>query len=268
MNWAGTAMSFAMQGIFIPITIYTQSVLGMTPLQSGLTIAPMSLTAGIVAPFAGRLADRFGGKYLLVAGLALFGAGAAIVTALATVTSTQLDFFLPWVLTGVGLGLVFAPMTTIAMRDIKPAMAGAASGVLNTTRQLGSVIGAAVVGAVLQNQLAIALHDQAVTAAAHLPRAFQQPFVDGFAQAAKSGLQVGRGQTGASLPANLPTSIVGTVQHLVHDVFVNGYVIAMRPTVGVAVAVLAVASLSCLFVLNGRHASKEKTAPADVAVVA
>src|ERR1700686_2293459 len=65
MNWTGTAMSFAMQGIFIPVTIYTQSVLGMTPLQSGLTFAPMSLTAGIVAPFAGRLADRFGGKDLL-----------------------------------------------------------------------------------------------------------------------------------------------------------------------------------------------------------
>ena len=268
MNWAGTAMSFAMQGIFIPITIYTQSVLGMTPLLSGLTIAPMSLTAGIVAPFAGRLADRFGGKYLLVAGLALFGAGAAIVTGVATVSSNQLTFFLPWVLTGVGLGLVFAPMTTIAMRDIKPAMAGAASGVLNTTRQLGAVIGAAVVGAVLQNQLATALHDQALTAATHLPAAFQQPFVNGFAQAAKSGLQVGRGQTGASLPANLPPGVVGTVQRLVHDVFVNGYVIAMRPTVGVAVAVLAVASVSCLFVINRGQLPNEAAAPADLAVVA
>jgi len=268
MNWTGTAMSFAMQGIFIPITIYTQSVLGMTALQSGLTIAPMSLTAGIVAPFAGRLADRFGGKYLLMAGLALFGAGAAVVTGLATVSSTQITFLLPFVLTGLGLGLVFAPMTTVAMRDIKPQMAGAASGVLNTTRQLGSVIGAAVVGAVLQNQLAIALHNQAVTAAAQLPSAFQQRFVDGFSQAAKSGLQVGRGQTGASLPANLPASVVGTVQRLVHDVFANGYVTAMRPTVAVAVVVLAVASLSCLLVLNGRFRADEAAAPVDAAIVA
>src|SRR3989475_809224 len=235
-------------------------------IRSGLPFAPRSLTAGIVAPFAGRLADRFGGKYLLMAGLALFGAGAAVVTALATVTSAQIPFFLPFVLTGVGLGLVFAPMTTVAMRDIRPAMAGAASGVLNTTRQLGSVIGAAVVGAVLQNQLATALHDQAVTAAAHLPAAFQQPFVSGFAQAAKSGLQVGRGQTGAPLPANLPPAVVGTVQRLVHDVFVNGYVLAMRPTVAVAVVVLAVASLSCLLVINRRHVPDEAAAPIDVAV--
>src|SRR5260370_19869435 len=240
----------------------------MTPLLSGLTIAPMWLTAGIVAPFAGRLADRIGGKYRLIAGLALFGVGAAIVTAVATVSSTQLTFFLPWVLTGVGLGLVFAPMTTIAMRDIQPAMAGAASGVLNTTREIGSVIGAAAVGAVLQNQLAIALHDQAVTAAAHLPAPFQQPFVNGFTQAAKSGLQVGRGQTGASLPANLPPAVVGTVQRLVHDVFVNGYVIAMRPTVGVAGAPLAIASRSCLFVIHRPPVAQATTAPADLCVVA
>ena len=50
MNWTGAAMQFGMQGIFIPVTIYTQSVLGMTPLKSGLTVAPMSLAAGVVAP--------------------------------------------------------------------------------------------------------------------------------------------------------------------------------------------------------------------------
>ena len=265
MNWTGAAMFFGMQGIFIPVTIYTQSVLGMTPLESGLTVAPMSLTAGIVAPFAGRLADRFGGKYLLMAGLALFGAGAAIVTALATITSTQTTFILPFVVTGLGLGLVVAPMTTVAMRDIKPVLAGAASGVLNTTRQLGAVVGAAAVGAVLQNRLAVALHDQAVTAAAQLPPALEGQFVAGFDNAAKSGLQVGRGQTGASLPANVPASLVGTIQDVVHHVFVNGYVIAMRPTVAVAVAVLAVASVSCVLVLNRRQVPDEARAPVDVA---
>src|SRR6202165_300501 len=76
MNFTGAAMQYGMQGIFIPIAIYTQSILGMTALQSGLTIAPLSLSAGVVAPFAGRLADRIGGKYLLMAGLAVFGLGA------------------------------------------------------------------------------------------------------------------------------------------------------------------------------------------------
>jgi len=266
MNWTGTAMAFGMQGIFIPITIYTQSVLGMTPLQSGLTVAPMSLVAGIVAPFAGRLADRFGGKYLLMAGLAIFGAGAGIVTLLATVNSTQSTFILPFILTGLGLGLVFAPMTTVAMQDIKPAMAGAASGVLNTTRQLGAAIGAAAVGAVLQNRLAAALHDQAVASASQLPPAFQGRFINGFSQAAKSGLQVGRGQTGASLPTGLPAQVAGRIDQLIHDVFVNAFVLALRPTVAVAVGVLFVASLSCLFVLNRRRVPEQQVAPAEIAV--
>lgn len=253
MNWTGAAMQFAMQGIFIPITIYTQSVLGMTPLQSGLTVAPMSLASMVVAPFAGRLADRLGGKYLLMAGLALFGAGAALVTWSATLTSRSLDF-LPWfVVTGVGLGLVFAPMTTVALRQITSLQAAAASGVLNTTRQLGSALGAAVLGAVLQNRLAGELHDRAATASLQLPIPFRQGFVDGFARAAKDGLQVGRGQTGgAVLQAGLSAQVQQQLTQLVRDVFDNAYLAAMRPTVLVAVAVLALASLSCLLVSGGR----------------
>lgn len=267
MNWTSAAMSFALQGIFIVIPIYMQSVLGMTALQSGLTVAPMSVTAAILAPIAGRLSDRFGGKYLLMAGLAIFGAGTGIVTLVASASSTSATFILPWVVAGLGLGLIFAPMTTVAMQDIKPVMAGAASGVLNTTRQLGAVIGAAVIGAVLQNRLASSLHEQAVASANQLPPAFQARFVDGFAQAAKSGLQVGRGQTGASLPTGLPAQVAARIGQLIHDVFVNGYVAAMRPTVAVAIGVLAVASLSCLLVVNRRRAAGETAArAAEIAV--
>jgi EmrB/QacA subfamily drug resistance transporter len=266
MNWTGAAMAFALQGIFIVIPIYMQSVLGMTALRSGLTVAPMSVTAAILAPIAGRLSDRLGGKYLLMGGLAIFGAGAGIVTLLAGTNSTQSTFVLPFVVAGIGLGLVFAPMTTVAMQAIEPVMAGAASGVLNTTRQLGAVIGAAVIGAVLQNQLATAFHDQAVIASSHLPPAFRSPFVAGFTNAAKSGLQVGRGQTGAAVPAGLPAQVAARVGQLIHDVFVNGYILAMRPTVAVAIAVLAVASLSCLLVVNRRRAAVEAEAATAVAV--
>ena len=251
MNWTGGAMQFAMQGIFIPVTIYTQSVLGMTALQSGLTVAPMSLVAGIVAPVAGRLADRLGGKYLLMVGLAVFGGGAAWVTLSAATNSTSLQFTLPFVVTGLGLGLVFAPMTAMAMQRITPRDAAAASGVLNTTRQLGSVLGAAVTGAVLQSQLALALPGQARTASVQLPEPFRAGFVDGFRQAARSGLQVGRGQDGgAQVPAALPAQVRRQVLDLVHSVFASGYLAAMRPTVMVAVAVLALAALSCLVVVR------------------
>src|SRR5207247_833232 len=76
--------------------------------------------------------------------------------------STWINFLVPAIIAGAGMGMTFAPMTTIAMRNIQPRMAGAASGVLNTTRQLGAAIGSATVGALLQNQLATALPNEAL----------------------------------------------------------------------------------------------------------
>jgi len=267
MNWLTAAMAFGMQGIMLPLIIYTQSVLGMTALMSGLTFAPMSAASMVVAPFAGRLTDRFGGKYFLMTGLGLFGAGMAFFAAVASVTSTWQTFVLPLVGSGVGMGMIFAPMTTTAMRDIKPQQAGAASGVLNTTRQLGAAFGAAGVGAVLQNRLAVSLHDQAAGAAVQLPPAFQSRFLDGFTNAAKTGFQVGRGQTGGiQLPANVPAEVAAQLQHLVHDVFTQGYILAMRPTVGVGVAILALAAVSCLLVSNRKAAAAEPAGVEEIAV--
>ncbi len=267
MSWVTAAMAFAMQGILLPLIIYTQSVLGMTPLASGLTFAPMSVASMFVAPVAGRLSDRFGGKYFLMAGLSIFGAGMAIVAAVATVSSSWQTFLVPLTVAGIGMGMIFAPMTTVAMHDIKPQQAGAASGVLNTARQLGAAFGAAGVGAVLQNRLAVSLHDQASSAAAQLPPAFQSRFIEGFSNAGRSGFQVGRGQTGGvQLPENVPVQVAAQLQHLVHDVFTQGYILAMRPTVGVGIAILAVAAVSCLFVSRRRAAAAEPAQAQEVAV--
>src|SRR4029453_14307681 len=108
-------------------------------------------------------------------------------------------------LVGMGMGLVLPPTSTEAMREVPPALAGAAAGLLNTSRQVGGGVGAAIVGAVLQNQLASAIHDGAALAAHQLPAQLQQPFIDGFAEAVRGGLEVGRGQSGGvQLPAGLP----------------------------------------------------------------
>ena len=265
MNWTSLAVNFAMQGVFIPITIYTQSVLGFSPLRSGLTVAPLSVAIAVVAPFAGRLADRFGGKYLLMAGLAIFGAASAWIVLMATTTSHQLDFLPAFAVGGLGIGLVFAPMTTIALQRITAREAASASAVLNTTRQLGSVLGGAVLGAVLQNRLATELTSRAATAADQLPGPFRKGFASGFAEAAKQGLRIGRGQEGGfQPPAGLSPQLSRQLALLVHDVFVSGYVAAMRPAVMVAVAVLALASVSCLGVVGRRRVPASGTTPAVV----
>ena len=149
-NWIAAAISFGMLSMFLPVTIYLQSVRGFSALAAGLTFAPMSLTSMIIAPFAGRLADRIGGKYILMSGISLFTVGFSLVAYVAGPDSTWITFLVPAIIAGAGMGMTFAPMTTVALRNIQPRMAGAASGVLNTTRQLGAAIGSAVVGGLLQ----------------------------------------------------------------------------------------------------------------------
>ena len=254
--WVSAVVAFGMLGFFLPVTIFLQSVLGFSALKAGLTFLPMSLVSMIVAPFAGRLSDRFGGKYLLMLGLTCFAAGMGLVVYLISLNATQATFWGPAALAGVGMGMTFAPLTTVAMRDVRPQMAGAASGVLNTVRQLGGSIGSAVIGAVLQNRLATELHDQAVAQSGQVPPAFRGQFVNGFSQAASSGFKVGVGQSGGvQLPAGIPPATAHTLQSLFKQVFDQAYTNSVRPTLVVSIVVLAVGALSCLAIEGRSKAS-------------
>jgi EmrB/QacA subfamily drug resistance transporter len=265
--WLSGLNFFAMFGFFLATTIYLQSVLGMSAIQSGLTSLPATLAIATVSPFAGRFTDRLGGRYILLLGSVVFAAGIASFAIVASVSSSSFTFIVPLVLLGIGTGSMIAPIMTVAMKDIEPRMAGAASGLLNTSRQVGGAIGAAVVGAVMQNQLLSAMHDQAVSASAQLPPSFRAKFVDGFAAAATNGFQVGRGQSGgAQLPAGLPPQTAHLVQQLVHDVFVNGFVSALRPTLAVPVVVLLVGALTCLAIT--RRAAEPVATDVELAVAA
>src|SRR5437868_6814146 len=247
-NWIAAAISFGMLSLFLPVTIYLQSVRGFSALTAGLTFAPMSLTSMVVAPFAGRLADKIGGKYILLTGISLFTIGFALVTFVAGPDSTWLNFLVPAIIAGAGMGMTFAPMTTVAMRNISPQMSGAASGILNTTRQLGAAIGSAVVGALLQNQLATALHNQAVSHASQLPVDFRDRFIAAFSSVASNGFQIGTGQNGAALPAGVPPAVAARVAALAHDVFVSAYIDAMKATLVVPIAFLALTALTTLLI--------------------
>jgi EmrB/QacA subfamily drug resistance transporter len=247
-NWIAAAISFGMLSMFLPFTIYLQSARGFSALVAGLTMAPMSLTSMFIAPFAGRFADKVGGKYILMTGISLFTIGMASIALVAGPDSTWVNFLVPAIIAGAGMGMTFAPMTTVAMRNIEPRIAGSASAVLNTIRQLGAVIGSAVVGAVLQNQLATALHDQAVSHAAALPAALQERFVAIFTNISSNGFNVGAGQTGAKLPANIPPAVAQQLTSLAHDVFVSGYIDAMKHTFVLPIVFLAFTALTTLLI--------------------
>jgi EmrB/QacA subfamily drug resistance transporter len=262
-NWIAASIAFGMMSLFLPIVIYLQSVRDFSALTAGLTLAPMSLTSMIVAPFAGRWADRIGGKYILMVGIFLFAVGFATITFVAAPDSTWINFLAPAIIAGAGMGMTFAPMTTVAMRNISPRMAGAASGVLNTTRQVGAAVGSAVVGALLQNNLANTLHDQAVIHAASLPAAYREQFVAAFSSVATNGFEIGTGQNGAKLPPGLPPDVAQQITTLAHDVFVTGYIDALKPTLVLPIAVLALTALSALLIKRRKRTEVPQAEPAS-----
>ena len=269
-NWIAASIAFGMMSLFLPIVIYLQSVRDFSALTAGLTLAPMSLTSMVVAPFAGRMADRVGGKYILMAGILLFSIGFASLTFVVGPDSTWINFLVPAIVAGAGMGMTFAPMTTVALRNVSPRMAGAASGVLNTTRQVGAAVGSAVVGALLQNNLATALHDQAVSHAAALPGAYREQFVAAFSSVAANGFEIGTGQNGAKLPTGLPPEVAQQLTALAHDVFVTAYIDALKPTLVVPIAVLALTALSALLIRRNEQpvVQQVESSSEDVAAAA
>ena len=196
-------------------------------------MAPASLVSMFVAPAAGRLTDRIGGKYILMVGLLLFAGGMGTIAFIAQTSSAWYDFLAPQAVAGIGIGCIFAPMTTVAMRNVNPVMAGAASGVFNTTRQVGTVIGTAGVGALLQNRLLAGFTTQVEQRGAALPRPARDRLLAGFQSAAKSGLGVGSGSR---------------TSRLAGEIYTHGFVAAMRPTILVPVLFLIAGAVSCVLI--------------------
>jgi MFS family permease len=270
-NGVSIVITFAMFGLFLPLTIFLQSVLGLDALHAGFVFVPMSLTSTFIAPFAGRFSDRVGGKWLLTSGLTLFAIGMGLVVAASSLSTTGLSFTLPLMIAGIGMGLTFAPLTTVAMRNIPQIQAGAASGFLNTTRQVGGAIGSAVVGAVLQHRLASELHIQAVKFAASarppLPSRAAQAFISGFSHS-KGGLEVGRGQTGTgTVPTNLPAGLQAQLHNLGVQVFHHAFLLAMKPSLAIAIVALLLGAVTTLLIRSSRSMqSTGSERPAGVAV--
>jgi len=249
INIVASLVSVAILGFFLPITIYLQSVLGYSAIKAGLILAPMSLIALVLAPIAGKMSDKIGGKYILMTGLALYGLGAAVLT-LQSSPDSNWPVFLPAIaVMGLGMGGIWAPMATEAMRGVPMMLAGAAAGVNNTLRQVGSVVGSAAVGALLQNQLASTLRDEASKRSGALPAEARSRFVEGFAASAKGGLAVGPSH--AATPRGVPAEVAAKIQQVGLEVFQHGYVRAMHPTLILPIAAAFVASALCL--LATRH---------------
>lgn len=143
------AMGFTVASMFIPLMYWLQTVADASPTASGAITAPMSVFALVLTPVAGYLTDRRDPGKLCAAGFTISAAGLALAIALIHTEAGVWWFTAVTSLLGIGGAFVWAPNAAVTMRGIPEHETGAASGLYNTARQVGSVLGVALVGMVL-----------------------------------------------------------------------------------------------------------------------
>ncbi|MFY1636256.1 DHA2 family efflux MFS transporter permease subunit [Solwaraspora sp. WMMB335] len=152
MNAFSLTTSGTVIGLVLVLSLYFQQVLGLSPWAAGLMIVPASLFSTLLDPLAGKLADRVQGRYLLLVGAVCTVAGMGWAAVEMRHGATWVAFVAPMCVIGVGNAFLFTPLAVVALSGVRPQAAGAASGVLITALQIGSMLGAAVVGALLHTR--------------------------------------------------------------------------------------------------------------------
>lgn len=262
-NVAAAAVSFAMIGIFFPFTLFLQQVLGLSPLHAALVGLPGSLISGVVAPFAGRLSDRIAGKWVVAGGFTVLAVSIGVLATQVQPDVAVWRLVVPMLGFGVGTGLVFSPLGNLATTGLDQRTAGAGAGAFNTNRQVGGVIGSAVVVAALTSRLAVTMPAAARDAAAGLPAELREPFVEGFGRAAAAGAR-GDG-AGIDLPPGVPADAAEQLRAAAETAVHAGFATAAAQTLALTVAVLVVGAVCAFAMRGGRPAHDVPAAAPEVA---
>jgi predicted MFS family arabinose efflux permease len=136
---------------FLYLALYLQNVLHYSPVATGLRFLPLSITSFFTAPLAGRLMSRVPVRLLFGLGLALVGLALLLMHGVKP-TSSWTTLLAGFIIGGLGIGLVNAPLAATAVSVVEPRRAGMASGINNTFRQVGIATGIAALGAILQSK--------------------------------------------------------------------------------------------------------------------
>ena len=150
-NAASLLMYFGMFGSIFLLAQFLQTVQGHSPLGAGLRVLPWTAMPMIVAPIAGALSDRIGGRPLMAGGLALQATGLAWLAAVSTPTVPYTELVIPFILSGTGMAMFFAPVANVVLSSVRPEEEGQASGANNTIREVGGVFGVAVLASVFSH---------------------------------------------------------------------------------------------------------------------
>jgi EmrB/QacA subfamily drug resistance transporter len=146
-NIGVATIGFVVTAMIVPVMFYAQEVCGLSPTRSALVVAPMAIASGVLAPFVGRIIDRSHPRPVIGFGFSLVAISMTWLSIEMTAATPIWRIVLPLTVTGIGMAFIWSPLAATATRNLPPQLAGAGSGVYNTTRQVGSVLGSAGVAA-------------------------------------------------------------------------------------------------------------------------
>ena len=173
-NVAGFIMGTAMFSMFLMLTLYMQQVLGYSAMKTGVAYLAVAGTAILWSALAAQLVTRIGVKPVLVVGMAALTGGLLYFTQVSAGGSYAGDLLPGFLLIGVGIGFSFVPISIAALAGVQPAEAGLASGLINTSQQIGGALGIAALSTVATSRTEDALASGSVLSSA---------LVDGFSSA-------------------------------------------------------------------------------------
>jgi EmrB/QacA subfamily drug resistance transporter len=150
-NGASLLMYFGMFGSIFLLTQFLQTAQGHSPFGAGLRVLPWTAMPMVVAPIAGALSDRIGGRPLMAGGLALQAIGLGWIAAVSTPTVPYSHLVLPFILSGTGMAMFFAPVANVVLSSVRAEEEGKASGTNNAIREVGGVFGVAVLASVFSH---------------------------------------------------------------------------------------------------------------------
>ncbi|MEW2124393.1 MFS transporter [Streptomyces sp. NPDC087866] len=152
INISSMLMYLGMFGSIFLLSQYLQGVLGYSPTEAGLRMLPWTGMPMLVAPIAGMLSDRFGGRPVVVTGLALQAAGLGLFAMAIAPDASYVSQLPGLIVGGIGMALYFAPAASLVMSSVRPGEQGIASGANNALREVGGALGVAVLTTVFASQ--------------------------------------------------------------------------------------------------------------------
>jgi EmrB/QacA subfamily drug resistance transporter len=192
-------------GVIFSVPVFLQSVRNMDAFHTGLALLPMSIMLLIVSPLAAVFSKRISPKHLIQTGLAIDVVALFILRWPMHIDSSPSVLIPGLALYGIGMGLVFSQINNVTLSAVPPNEAGEASGVTNTFRQLGSSLGAAVIGAILLSSILSGMESR-VGGDARIPAA-QRPRVAALLRKQAPGLAFGGSELFVSLPPPLRSEL-------------------------------------------------------------